>query len=74
VEGWVEQARCRESDPGQFFVRGSVQAKPAQRLCAECAVQQPCLEYALVNDIEFGVWGGMTERQRRALRRRREVA
>jgi WhiB family redox-sensing transcriptional regulator len=71
---WLERAACRESDLSQFFVRGSAQARPAQKLCAGCEVQDACLDYALEHDIEFGVWGGMTERQRRALRRRQRAA
>ncbi len=68
---WTVQAGCRGADPAQFFVRGAVQARTAQKLCAACDVREPCLEYALDNAIEFGVWGGLTERQRRSLRRRR---
>src|SRR5699024_9889577 len=68
---WIEQATCREADPDRFFVRGAAQARAVQRLCARCPVQEDCLEYALANEIDFGVWGGMTERQRRSLQRRR---
>jgi WhiB family transcriptional regulator, redox-sensing transcriptional regulator len=67
---WAVRARCRGMDPEQFFVRGAAQAKPALRICQRCPVQQLCLEYAMENDIDFGVWGGLTERQRRSLRRR----
>lgn len=68
---WIDEANCRGVDPERFFVRGSLQAKPAQRLCERCPVQETCLEYALAHDIDFGVWGGLTERQRRSLQRRR---
>jgi WhiB family transcriptional regulator, redox-sensing transcriptional regulator len=71
---WLEQARCRGVDPDQFFVRGAAQARPAIRLCEGCPVQAPCLEYAVANDIDFGVWGGLTERQRRSLQRRQYAA
>lgn len=67
---WLDRARCRGSDPEQFFVRGAAQAKPAVRMCQGCPVKEECLEYALTNDIDFGVWGGLTERQRRTLLRR----
>jgi WhiB family transcriptional regulator, redox-sensing transcriptional regulator len=69
-QSWLEQARCRGLDPEQFFVRGAAQARPALRVCATCPVQEPCLTYALDNDIDFGVWGGLTERQRRSYLRR----
>lgn len=67
---WLDDARCRGTDPDRFFVRGAAQAKPAVRICQGCPVQEECLDYALTNDIDFGVWGGLTERQRRSLRRR----
>jgi WhiB family transcriptional regulator, redox-sensing transcriptional regulator len=71
---WLERAGCRGSDLGQFFVRGSTQARQAQKVCNSCEVQEACLAYAMEHDIEFGVWGGTTERQRRALRRRQRAA
>jgi WhiB family transcriptional regulator, redox-sensing transcriptional regulator len=69
--GWIEQANCRGVDPDAFFVRGAAHARAALRLCQGCPVQEPCLEYALEEEIDFGVWGGLTERQRRSLQRRR---
>ncbi|MFZ2526396.1 MAG: WhiB family transcriptional regulator [Rhodococcus sp. (in: high G+C Gram-positive bacteria)] len=63
---WVTQARCREVDPDQLFVRGAAQRKAAV-ICRHCPVMQQCGADALDNRVEFGVWGGMTERQRRAL-------
>lgn len=68
---WMERARCRERDPEQFFVRGAVQCRRAIRICDRCEVREECLGYALTNGIEFGVWGGTTERQRRRLARER---
>jgi WhiB family redox-sensing transcriptional regulator len=67
---WQSRARCRGLEPDQFFVRGSAQARSALRVCERCTVRPECLEYALENAVEFGVWGGMTERQRRAYSRR----
>jgi len=61
-------------DPEQFFVRGVAQARPAVRVCQRCPVQESCLDYALTHDIDFGVWGGLTERQRRTLQRRQLAA
>lgn len=71
---WVEHARCRGLDPEQFFVRGIAQARPALQVCQRCQVKDACLQYALDNDIDFGVWGGLTERQRRAYQRRYAAA
>ncbi len=64
---WMQQARCRDVDPEQFFVRGAAQSRRAVRVCERCTVRTFCLEYALDNEIDYGIWGGMTERQRRRL-------
>ncbi|WP_246049218.1 WhiB family transcriptional regulator [Corynebacterium tapiri] len=66
---WVTKARCRGADPEALFVRGAEQRGVATSVCGSCAVAQQCLADALDNRIEFGVWGGLTERQRRALLR-----
>ena len=63
---WVSQARCRGADPDELFVRGAAQRKAAV-VCRHCPVIAECGADALDNRVEFGVWGGMTERQRRAL-------
>jgi len=63
---WVSQARCRGADPDELFVRGAAQRKAAV-ICRHCPVMAECGADALDNRVEFGVWGGMTERQRRAL-------
>ena len=63
---WVSQARCRQADPDELFVRGAAQRKAAV-ICRHCPVIAECGADALDNKVEFGVWGGMTERQRRAL-------
>ena len=63
---WVSKARCRSTDPDKLFVRGAAQRR-ATGICRECPVVAECLADALDNQMEFGVWGGMTERQRRAL-------
>ena len=65
---WVARARCRGEDPDELFVRGAAQRKAAV-ICRHCPVQLECGADALDNRVEFGVWGGMTERQRRALLR-----
>lgn len=67
---WGARARCRGQDPEPFFARAIAQARPALRLCERCVVKEQCLQYALDHDIDFGVWGGLTERQRRSYQRR----
>ncbi len=73
VEDWASRAACREQQPDQLFVRGAEQNK-AKQVCSSCIVRTECLAEALDNQIEWGVWGGMTERERRALLRRRPNA
>ncbi len=71
---WMDLARCQDHDPEAFFVRGVAASRSAIRVCERCPVKEPCLQYALENRIEFGVWGGTTERQRRRLLRRAAAA
>ena len=67
---WVTQAVCRQGDPDALFVRGAEQRKAAA-ICRNCPVLMECRADALDNKVEFGVWGGLTERERRALLNRR---
>ncbi|HSV67094.1 MAG TPA: WhiB family transcriptional regulator [Mycobacteriales bacterium] len=67
---WVAKAACRSSDPDALFVQGAAQNR-AKLVCMGCPVRTECLADALDHRVEFGVWGGMTERERRALLRRR---
>lgn len=69
-QDWTARAACLSSDPDALFVQGAEQNKAKAR-CMGCVVRTECLADALDNRIEFGVWGGMTERERRALLRRR---
>jgi WhiB family redox-sensing transcriptional regulator len=71
---WMARGRCRDLDPAIFFPNDGVGVQAAQRICAECPAQLPCLEYALVNRVDHGVWGGASERQRRRLLRQRRLA
>jgi WhiB family redox-sensing transcriptional regulator len=64
------KAACRTSDPDELFVQGAAQNR-AKLVCRGCQIRTECLADALDSRIEFGVWGGMTERERRALLRRR---
>lgn len=70
ITDWTAQAACRNSDPDSLFVQGAAQNR-AKAVCMGCQVRTECLADALDNRVEFGVWGGMTERERRALLRRR---
>lgn len=67
---WAANAACRTTDPDSLFVQGAAQNR-AKAICMGCEVRTECLADALDNRVEFGVWGGMTERERRALLRRR---
>jgi len=67
---WRHAARCRDEDPETLFVQGA-QQRDAREVCTACPVRTECLAHALDNRIRFGVWGGMTERERRALLKRR---
>jgi WhiB family transcriptional regulator, redox-sensing transcriptional regulator len=65
---WRELAACRSFDLEVFFPERGESAEPARQVCAACPVRQPCLDYAISNRIMHGIWGGLTERERRALR------
>lgn len=64
---WTKRARCSTADPDVFYTRGTQRAK---RVCGLCPVKDECLQDALDRDEEFGIWGGLTERERRKLKRR----
>ncbi len=67
---WRELAACRGTDLEVFFPGRGESAGPARQVCARCPVRQPCLDYAVSNRIVHGIWGGLAERERRALRSR----
>ncbi len=69
-QAWVARSACRDTDPDELFVTGAAQTR-AKVVCMGCPVRTECLSDALDHRVEFGVWGGMTERERRALLRRR---
>ena len=62
-------ALCSQTDPEAFFPEKGGSTRDAKRVCASCEVKAECLEYALQNDERFGIWGGLSERERRRLRR-----
>ena len=67
--GWQEQALCAQTDPEAFFPEKGGSTREAKRICSGCDVRAECLEYALAHDERFGIWGGLSERERRRLRR-----
>lgn len=69
IEDWRERALCAQTDPDAFFPEKGGSAQPAKRVCAVCPVRAECLEYALRRDERFGIWGGLSERERRKLKR-----
>ena len=75
AQDWMQHGNCRGTDPREFFPTGGSGVAAALRVCAECPVRTECLEYALENRIDQGVWGGASERERRRiLRQRRKVS
>jgi WhiB family redox-sensing transcriptional regulator len=67
-EAWRLDALCAETDPEAFFPEKGGSTREAKRVCSGCAVRDECLEYALANDERFGIWGGLSERERRRVR------
>ncbi|WP_019149048.1 WhiB family transcriptional regulator [Timonella senegalensis] len=70
VLGWQERALCAQTDPEAFFPEKGGSTREAKKVCVACDVRAECLEYALANDERFGIWGGLSERERRKLKRR----
>lgn len=76
---WRHRAACREEDPELFFPLsemgpGARQAAEAKAVCARCPVRAECLDYALENGLDHGIFGGLTEEERRRVRSRQNVA
>ena len=67
---WQERALCAQTDPEAFFPEKGGSTREANKVCVSCEVRAECLEYALENDERFGIWGGLSERERRKLKRR----
>jgi WhiB family redox-sensing transcriptional regulator len=68
--GWRADALCAQTSPEAFFPEKGGSTRDAKKVCGSCAVRSTCLEYALINDERFGIWGGLSERERRKLRRK----
>lgn len=71
---WQEFGNCRGVDPDLFFPERGASTKEAKEVCKSCVVREECLEYALSNGEKFGIWGGLSERERRRIRRQRAIA
>ena len=67
---WQERALCAQTDPEAFFPEKGGSTREAKKVCLSCEVRGECLEYALANDERFGIWGGLSERERRKLKKR----
>lgn len=66
---WQERALCSQTDPEAFFPEKGGSTRDAKKICSGCEVRAECLEYALEHDERFGIWGGLSERERRRLKR-----
>ncbi|HEV7909390.1 MAG TPA: WhiB family transcriptional regulator [Pseudonocardiaceae bacterium] len=69
-QDWQERALCAQTDPEAFFPEKGGSTREAKRICLGCEVRSECLEYALAHDERFGIWGGLSERERRKLKKR----
>ena len=69
-QDWRAHALCAKNDPDLFFAAGALEHKLAKTVCRRCPVRSECLSYAMDAPVDHGVWGGMTERERRRYRRR----
>jgi WhiB family transcriptional regulator, redox-sensing transcriptional regulator len=70
---WQRYANCMGVDPDLFFPERGASTKEAKEVCRGCVVREDCLEFALANGEKFGIWGGLSERERRRIRRRRAM-
>jgi WhiB family redox-sensing transcriptional regulator len=69
TEQWQDRALCAQTDPEAFFPEKGGSTREAKKICQSCEVRAECLEYALAHDERFGIWGGLSERERRRLKR-----
>lgn len=74
AESWRQEAACQGMDAAIFFPESEEDAGPAKAVCAGCPVRMRCLDFALATRQDDGIWGGLTETERRRARRRRQEA
>lgn len=65
---WMDRALCSQTDPEAFFPEKGGSTSAAKQICEDCPVRAECLDYALQHEERFGIWGGLSERERRALK------
>ena len=70
VLAWLGLALCAQTDPEAFFPEKGGSTREAKKVCLSCEVRVECLEFALAQDERFGIWGGLSERERRRLKKR----
>jgi WhiB family redox-sensing transcriptional regulator len=70
---WQDRALCAQTDPEAFFPDKGGSTRDAKNICLGCEVRAECLQYAVDNDERFGIWGGLSERERRRFRRGEDV-
>ena len=68
-QDWQDRALCAQTDPEAFFPEKGGSTREAKKVCRSCEVRAECLEYALEHDERFGIWGGLSERERRRIKR-----
>ncbi|MFC3386870.1 WhiB family transcriptional regulator [Couchioplanes caeruleus subsp. azureus] len=66
---WRDDALCAQSDPEAFYPDKGGSTGPARKICGRCPVREACLQYALAHDERFGIWGGLSDRERRRLKK-----
>ena len=71
MPSWTEEANCKGADADLFFPERGASTRKAKAICRACTVQDQCLEYAVENSEKFGIWGGLSERERRRIKRQR---
>ncbi len=72
-QAWQRKANCMGVDPDLFFPERGSSTREAKEVCRGCVVREECLEYAVTYGEKFGIWGGLSERERRKIRRRRTL-
>ncbi len=70
---WQDLANCRGADADLFFPERGASTRQAKAICRECSVRTECLEFAITTGEKFGIWGGLSERERRKIRRQRAI-
>ncbi len=71
MPAWTDEANCKGAEADLFFPDRGASTRKAKAICRACSVQDECLEYAVENSEKFGIWGGLSERERRRIKRQR---